>query len=305
MHVICFLIMQTVLPIDPAINGLGIRNRLKQENLDFRLSESVVDENGALQFRTRQLSFGKMLWQDTKDVLSTPLQWRSRDWREMGYLVASFAVVNQFDDEVAHFARSHENSALNRTSRELGKFGEEYSFATLASFYLAGKILGDEKPVNVAKDGLIASVIAAGLVTPLIKEAGGRVRPRDQVGGLETGNQFQPFSGNHSFPSGHTTQAFAVASVVAEHYPNPWARGVSYGLASLVGLSRVQDDAHYASDVAAGAAIGFFIGRKVARLNQGKRDRITFDPMVNDGYLGIRVRIPQQRKSLRERLGWD
>ena len=66
-----------------------------------------------------------------------------------------------------------------------------------------------------------------------------------------------------------------------------------------MGLSRVQGDAHYASDVAAGAAIGFFIGRKVVRINLGKRDRITIDPMVQEGYLGIRVRVPQDRHSLR------
>ncbi len=303
MHVLCLLLFQTVQFEDS--NAIEpIRARDAWQFVSFKIAENMPMTPEGIEFSgqdSNEPNFGSMLWQDTVDVLKTPLRWNQGDLLEMGSLVAGIALVNQFDDQIMDFSQSNNNPALNFTSKEIGRFGEEYSFATLAAFYLSGKLFKDEKAVMVAKDGLIASIIAAGVVTPLIKEAGGRVRPRDQTGE----GDFQPFSGNHSFPSGHTTQAFAIASVISEHYTNPWARGASYGLASLVGLSRIQDDAHYASDVVAGAAIGFLIGRKVVRLNLGKRDRITIDASVSDGYLGVRIRVPQERRGIRELLGFD
>jgi membrane-associated phospholipid phosphatase len=67
-------------------------------------------------------------------------------------------------------------------------------------------------------------------------------------------------AGVGSFPSGHTIAAFAVATAYADRYPNPhWRRLLIYGLAGLVGFSRVSLHSHYASDVFAGAALGYAI----------------------------------------------
>jgi membrane-associated phospholipid phosphatase len=72
-----------------------------------------------------------------------------------------------------------------------------------------------------------------------------------------------------SFPSGHTTTAFAAASAVTGEVMRWWPRSTwiiapaMYGGATLVGLSRMYHNKHWASDVALGAAIGTFAGRKV------------------------------------------
>ncbi len=64
---------------------------------------------------------------------------------------------------------------------------------------------------------------------------------------------------NLSFPSGHTTTAFAFASVVAAEHS--WYWGIaSYSMATFVGLSRINDNAHYLHDVIAGATIGTAFG---------------------------------------------
>jgi len=162
----------------------------------------------------------------------------------------------------------------------------------MAGFYVSGKVFGNEKSGRIARDGLTASILAGGIITPLIKSVTGRSRPNQDRGS----NSFEALGGNHSLPSGHTTQAFALASVIAHHYDSRWVKGASYGLASLVGLSRIEKDAHYASDVLAGAAIGYFVGRKVFRLNQGRYNRFALEPVLTPQGMGLSVQFRQGRR---------
>jgi hypothetical protein len=72
----------------------------------------------------------------------------------------------------------------------------------------------------------------------------------------------RPEGGGFSFPSGHTTAAFASATVLQRHFG--WKIGVpAYAAATYVAASRVQGQRHYLSDVAFGAALGIVAGRTV------------------------------------------
>jgi membrane-associated phospholipid phosphatase len=93
------------------------------------------------------------------------------------------------------------------------------------------------------------------LVSNLIKRAIGRARPEMFVpdGVLS----FHPFSNDYrfeSFPSGHTTTAFAAAAVLAFLAPRWWWVGGVYALA--IALSRLIVGAHYPSDILGGAVLG-------------------------------------------------
>lgn len=77
-------------------------------------------------------------------------------------------------------------------------------------------------------------------------------------------NRTRPNGDDYSFPSGHTASAFTTAGVVTQRYGG-WLGGISLGLGALTALGRMEDMKHYASDVVAGAAIGWIIGRTVAR----------------------------------------
>jgi hypothetical protein len=73
----------------------------------------------------------------------------------------------------------------------------------------------------------------------------------------------RPEGGGFSFPSGHTTAAFASATVLQRHFG--WKVGLpAYGAATYVAASRVQGKRHYLSDVAFGAALGVVAGRTVS-----------------------------------------
>jgi membrane-associated phospholipid phosphatase len=69
-----------------------------------------------------------------------------------------------------------------------------------------------------------------------------------------------------SFPSGHTSTAFSLATVANHHYG--WKVGVpAYALASCIGLTRIESNRHNLSDVLAGATLGIIVGRTVGRLD--------------------------------------
>lgn len=79
----------------------------------------------------------------------------------------------------------------------------------------------------------------------------------------------------YSLPSGHTSSAFSLATVANAHYG--WKVGVpAYLLASGIGLSRIEANRHYLSDVVAGAALGIVVGRTVTRVNGSPSGRRSF-----------------------------
>lgn len=85
-------------------------------------------------------------------------------------------------------------------------------------------------------------------------------------------NQRRPDKGDRlSFPSGHTTTAFAFASVVGMEHDRVFGIA-AYTLAAIVGLSRINDNAHYLHDVTAGATIGAVYGIALWHQDQKKRE---------------------------------
>lgn len=102
-----------------------------------------------------------------------------------------------------------------------------------------------------------------------LKMATRRLRPSDiPPGGSFSDTFFESHRSatgvSTSFPSGHTTAAFAVATVFAHRYrQHRWVPWVAYGAAAAVGFSRVTLQSHFPSDVFLGAALGYSISRFV------------------------------------------
>jgi membrane-associated phospholipid phosphatase len=141
------------------------------------------------------------------------------------------------------------------------------------AFYLAGRFTHNDKIKDLGWHTTEAA-IAGAVVTEILKGFVGRARP--YVSADTNPHTFKFLSGfgndqRASFPSGHATIAFAAAaaasSEVGREYPKlKWIVGpILYTSAALVGVARMYQSQHWASDVVMGAGIGTFSGLKIVR----------------------------------------
>ena len=140
------------------------------------------------------------------------------------------------------------------------------TIAAPISLYAVGLLRKDSKMEHTA---LLAgeAVADAELVTTVLKDTTKRVRPAaiPSTGNFsdtwfESGGSL--LRGSGSFPSGHTIASFSVATVIARRYGNHrWVPYVAYGMAALVGFSRLSLSAHFLSDVFMGGTLGYSISR--------------------------------------------
>jgi membrane-associated phospholipid phosphatase len=109
---------------------------------------------------------------------------------------------------------------------------------------------------------LAAQAIAdAQIMTFAVKMIDRRIRPSDVRDDRYADTWFKAgvFEGK-SFPSGHTMTAFALADVFTERYnAHRWVPWVAYGLAGVVGFSRLTLQSHFPSDIFAGGVLGVVI----------------------------------------------
>jgi membrane-associated phospholipid phosphatase len=240
------------------------------------------------------LEFPKLLLRDTWYVLNSPVRWDAHDWLIVSAATLGVGAVAFLDKPVQTQTQRNQNNATNNLASDIRCFGGTCSFAALGLFYVGGALLHDEEAKAVTIDGAAASLVASGIITPVLKYAVGRSRPNRDEGN----HHFTPFSNSAAgFPSGEATQAFAVASVIAAHYDELWVKVSSYGIASLVGMARIYEDAHWTSDALAGALIGTAVGTAIVHFNEKRRKAnkketgIFITPLLAPGTGGLAITL--------------
>ncbi len=160
-------------------------------------------------------------------------------------------------------------------ARWTSRLGASYSIIPItASFYFYGRFTDSPRARELGRVG-VETLVNAVLVNTALKAATRRERPL-QGNGHGTFWSHNGGTWDASFPSGHATYSFALASVIAHEFPRPRIVPITaYALATTVGASRFAVRKHFASDVIAGGAIGWFIGHYV----YGKRHNAELDTL--------------------------
>jgi membrane-associated phospholipid phosphatase len=226
---------------------------------------------------------GREFLSDAGRIWSSPARVRGKDILPLVGLAAATAALIVSDESTRDGVQTYANrhAWVGDVAPVITHLGDYGAFATAGAFFAAGLIFKDAR----ARDtGYLAAsaLLQTLLVDNSIKGLTGRRRPSVADGeGHWAGPAgfFERFEKGQaelytSFPSGHTSAAFSLATVIALQYRHTgWVPVLAYTLAGGVGLSRMALDRHWASDVAAGAVLGYFVGRLVVR-NHDRRGRL-------------------------------
>jgi membrane-associated phospholipid phosphatase len=210
---------------------------------------------------------------DTKSVFTNPFRWKT------GQIIAASAVaattvglIAWGDKPIQKFFHNNESLFISKSS--------EYFFNPLGSglisipalgvFYICGVIKKNQKAKETGLKGLESYVITV-VLTNVLKQVTHRHRPYQDNpsdphvwdGPFSWGGEYGMF-GYNSFPSGHSSAIFSVATVIGlEYWDTKWVPAVSFGLAGFTALYRLAVNDHWASDVLVGSALGFAVGSMV------------------------------------------
>ena len=212
---------------------------------------------------------------DTTRVSREPLFTATDAWVAGGFVlgtVAMFPLDRRIAEELQN-PDTQANDFLKDASTGFEVISQPGAYIIGGSLYAVGRIGGNERMADLGLHGAEA-VFVSEVATYLLKGLMGRERPYVSADTVPRSFKLGRGFGNHdyrSFPSGHTSTAFAAAAAVTAETSRWWPRStifiapLMYGGATMVGLSRMYNNRHWASDVVLGAAIGTFAGLKVVR----------------------------------------
>jgi membrane-associated phospholipid phosphatase len=249
---------------------------LKRENRDS-IRREFYNQKTKITFPV----YFKLMASDLKQQVTSPFYARPRLWYRTAAVVAVTGGILLLDKPISRAAVDwrQKSPSMVSTSKFVTNFGGPYEVVTLAALGTYGWVFKNEK---IKTTTLLATqaYITSAVIFEAAKFLSGRQRPYYyepetnsnsphwhgpfyQYKKDEYGNKPNSYSYT-SFPSGHTTLAFAAATVYAMEYSDrPAVKILSYGAASIVGLSRITENKHWASDVFIGGILGHLIGRQV------------------------------------------
>ncbi len=180
----------------------------------------------------------------------------SIQWWQGAAVLGGVSALMLLDGPVRQDVQSHRTPGGDHLAETVRHFGQPEVYGTVTVGILAaGLVSHNPRLIRTGTRVAGALAVAAGVSSGL-KMVAGRGRP-DTPFIDDDPDDFGLFSGHASWPSGHTSMAFALATSLGDELHNPVARYGLLAAATAVGWSRINDNRHWLSDVAAGAVIGY------------------------------------------------
>ena len=221
-------------------------------------------------------AYFKWYLHDSKELVIAPGRWKKKDWLIFGGTAAATAIlVFTVDKPVNDFFLEHQDSDfINGMNEVLNPF----KAMTIPIFFgvvpiVYGLIAKSDRAKKVGLEVLEAQVVTSAIHYP-INWIASRTRPRDggeynDFNWIWTKDPSEWIDVESSFPSGHAVLAFSSAAVIAaEYYEKKWVPPAIYAAASVIGVQRVAQNAHWVSDVFYGAVLGHFMTQTLVREHQ-------------------------------------
>ncbi len=196
---------------------------------------------------------------DAKAYVTAPLRWDAQDWLYFGGTLVAIGAAHHYDDQVrTHFTTGQYAGNLNSTSSHDVQDALP-AVAAVGATWLYASLIQDSSGHREAGEMVEAAVLGSATAF-VLKFAIPRERPDETAASSRFGG------GGNSFPSLHSSAAFAIGTVLAESGSDDvrWIRRVlGYGLGVATSYERLKHNAHWLSDSVAGAALGIATARFV------------------------------------------
>jgi len=211
------------------------------------------------------------------DTIGTPRSlFTYRDLVLAGGVAVVTMAARPFDDRMAALLQdssTQDSRKIQKVATFVRTVATPGSYVIGGTMYVVGRLSKNERLADLGWHGT-ESLIVGELVAVVIKGTMGRQRPYVLPRNSNSYQLFRGFGGSdqfRSFPSGHSTSAFAAAAAVSSETSRWWPETrwiigpILYTGAALTGVSRMYNNRHWASDVLIGAGIGTFAGLKIVR----------------------------------------
>ena len=211
---------------------------------------------------------------DFLDVLVSPKEWKGKNLLMFSAIVGAGLFLYVADWDIHLWSQNNQSPLSRDFFQFITHFGDGYVLLGLmTALYATGEVF-DQNSLRKTALLSIESWLTAGAIVQGLKIVSGRARPYTG----ESSHSFHPFSTKsrfNSFPSGHASSAFAVATVIAEQSEEAYVDIFAYTIASLVAISRNSVEKHWPSDILIGSLIGYFIAEKICSLDKDRdSDRV-------------------------------
>ena len=219
----------------------------------------------------------KQFFNEAEDFYSQPGNWKGEDWLKAAIIVSATYGLMNFDETIR--AEVQEEQVLRGTIPiEFGRmWGEPIATGVIGGFLLLqGAITNNVKNRNTAFE-IIQSQLYASSVTGILKIGLGRARPYMNRGAFDYTLFHIATRDLWSFPSGHTTMAFALSTTLSQSTDNEILKIAFFIPAVITAYARIYEDKHWASDVFFGAFIGYFTANFFSDLHKSKEQFPTLD----------------------------
>lgn len=227
------------------------------------------------------------LLEDTKLYFSAPFHWEQDNWVQFGDALLAIGIAHEFDDNVrSHFVNGSHAVAGGTDPNNLAEAAP--AMAIIVGTWAAALFTQDHAGYTEGASMLEAAGLSA-ISAALFKQAFGRERPN------ATASVDSWFEGGESFPSGHTTFAFAVGTVLAESGSDNYRwlrRSLGYGVGAATAYLRMRDNVHWLSDTVAGAALGVTTAEFVMGRREAGKSHLSFEVLPAPGGLVLSFSVP-------------
>lgn len=247
------LFLGIALPLALVAPAARARNAGPPAGVDATQQQSAAptEPGSSIEYPPPRQDLAARTLEDAEAYYTAPLHWNGRDWAYFGGALAAIAITHHYDTQ----ARTHFDSGSSTPLGPKASGGLTDALPGAALFLgtwgyatLIGSHAGEGEAWNMLESGGL-SLVSAYALKFVFRRAGPDA----------TTDPNHWFRGGSSFPSEHTTAAFAVGTVLAES-GNPefrWLRRtIGYGVGFGTAYLRMRHNAHWLSDTVAGAALG-------------------------------------------------